>query len=102
MRADRTSEASDVTEALVEMGAPALAALDRIATQFGAEESNPNWHAQIRTVRASVLLALKRLADARVVVEQLKAMGERYAFPRAMRAAFVELEQEIEKRAEWT
>jgi tetratricopeptide (TPR) repeat protein len=102
MREGRATAASDMTEALVEMGEPALAALDRIATQFGAEDSNPKWHAQIQTVRASVLSNLNRLADARAVVEQLTAMGERYAFPPVMRAAFVELQQEIDKRAEST
>lgn len=93
-RVGRMDESRAAIEALCEMGEPALAALNRIATQFGSEEVNPTWHAQIAATSVTVLWRLGRGEEARDLAAQAAARFAQLGQPQ-LQAMLSELEREI-------
>ena len=81
-------------EALCEMGEPALAALDRITTQFGPAEANPTWHAQIVATSVTVLWRLDRAAEAQELARQAAAAFARLEMP-SLEAMLQDLAREV-------
>ena len=55
---------------MCDMGEPAIAALHRIAGQFGEARANPTWHAQIAAAAATVLWRLDRLDEAQALADR--------------------------------
>ena len=93
-RLGRMDESRAAIEALCEMGEPALAALGRVATQFGPAEANPTWHAQIAATTVTVLWRLDRVGEARSLAQQAAASFERLGMP-VLERMLSELDAEI-------
>ncbi len=93
-RLGRMDESRASIEALCEMGEPALAALHRIAGQFGPADANPTWHAQIAATSVTVLWRLGRAQDAQVLAHQAAGSFERLGMD-SLAAMLSELEREV-------
>lgn len=94
-RLDRPSEAEREAALLHTMGDPALVALDRIDAQFGPEDRNTLWHAQIVVHRALVLIAMGRPTEARTVLSHARQSFARHDLPRELAEGIGALEHEI-------
>lgn len=94
-RLGRLQEGEREAATLHVMGEPALQALDRIDAQFGPEDRNTLWHAQIVVHRALVLLALGRADEARTVLAHARQSFARHDLPRELADGIRALESEI-------
>ena len=93
-RLGRMDESRASIEALCEMGEPALAALQRIAGQFGPADANPTWHAQIAATSVTVLWRLGRAQDARELAHQAAESFARLGLD-SLATMLSELEREV-------
>ena len=93
-RLGRMDESRASIEALCEMGEPALAALHRIAGQFGPADANPTWHAQIAATSVTVLWRLGRAQEARELAHQAAESFERLGMD-SLATMLSELEREV-------
>jgi tetratricopeptide (TPR) repeat protein len=93
-RLGRMDESRAFIETLCELGEPALAALNRIAGQFGAADANPTWHVQIAATTVTVLWRLGRVEEAIELAHGAADTFERLELPQ-LQAMMLELEREI-------
>ena len=99
-RLGRLDEAERESVTLHAMGEPALRALDRIDAQFGPEDRNTLWHAQIVVHRALVLLGLGRAQEARTILGHAGRTFARHDLPQELAEGIRVLEREIAADAE--
>lgn len=93
-RLGRMVQSRTSLEALCEMGEPALAALDRIAAQFGPTDANPTWHAQVAATSVTVLWRLGRPDEARALAREAAERFESLGLPDLARM-LSELKREV-------